>query len=157
MDSTGFAYAGYRVRSVGQRGNVSYNMVLLSRDPFFAGGLLTVAEIDFRETAPAASDMWMYKNSTDPTASTIGGLGLSHSSSSAVFTLTILVHEIAVAVPGELRGWEHLHKSYGKLPWAKLFEGSIKLARSGFTVNEDLAAALDSGMRSSPLQLYRMS
>ena len=99
----------------------------------------------------------MYKNSTDPTASTVGGLGLSHSSSSAVFTPIILVYDIAVAVPGVLRGWEYLHKSYGKLPWAKLFEGSIKLARNGFTVNEDLATALNSGIGSGSLQLCRMS
>ena len=38
--------------------------------------LLTPAKIDFRETAPGASDLWMYKNATDPLASTIGGLGL---------------------------------------------------------------------------------
>ena len=38
--------------------------------------VLTSAKIDFRETAPGASDLWMYKNATDPLASTIGGLGL---------------------------------------------------------------------------------
>ena len=64
----------------------------------------------------------MYINSTDPTASTIGGL--------------------AVAVPGELRGWELLHKRHGKLPWAKLFEAPIKIARDGFQVTTDLANAL---------------
>ena len=65
----------------------------------------------------------------------------------------ILVYDVAVAVPGELRGWEHLHKNYGKLPWAKLFEGAIKLARDGFIVNDDLATALNSGMDSGSLQL----
>ena len=38
--------------------------------------LLTITKIDFRETAPGASDLWMYKNATDPNASTVGGLGL---------------------------------------------------------------------------------
>ena len=43
---------------------------------YFTRGLLIIAKIDFRETAPAASDTLMYVNSADPTASTIGGLGL---------------------------------------------------------------------------------
>jgi gamma-glutamyltranspeptidase/glutathione hydrolase len=64
----------------------------------------------------------MFINSTDPHASTIGGL--------------------AVGVPGELRAWELLHKRHGKLPWAALFEGAIKLARDGFLVPLDLANAL---------------
>ena len=52
---------------------------------------------------------------------------------------------VAVGVPGELRGWESLHQKNGKLPWAKLFDGAIKLARCGFTVNHYLAAALNNG------------
>ena len=56
---------------------------------------------------------------------------------------TVLTHDAAVGVPGELRGWELLHQKHGKLPWEKLFEGAINLARYGFTVNHDLASLLN--------------
>jgi gamma-glutamyltranspeptidase/glutathione hydrolase len=64
----------------------------------------------------------MYINSTVPNASTIGGL--------------------AAGVPGEIRGWQLLHMRHGKLPWARLFQGAIKLARDGFPVEIDLAKSL---------------
>ncbi|KAI8265125.1 Glutathione hydrolase proenzyme [Colletotrichum sp. SAR11_239] len=72
--------------------------------------------IDFRETAPAAAFEDMYANNT--AASMYGGL--------------------ASGVPGELRGLEYLHNKYGRLPWADLVAPSIKIARFGFRVNEDL-------------------
>ncbi|THV00494.1 gamma-glutamyltranspeptidase [Dendrothele bispora CBS 962.96] len=79
--------------------------------------------IDFRETMPALGNETMYNDSPDPTASTVGGL--------------------SVGVPGELRGWETLHQRYGKLPWKRLFEPAIGVARDGFVVNVDLAGQLD--------------
>ncbi len=71
---------------------------------------------------PALGNETMYSNNTNPTASTVGGL--------------------SVGVPGELRGWKTLHARHGKLPWAELFQPAIRLARYGFTVNQDLEDAL---------------
>lgn len=57
--------------------------------------------IDYRETAPAAASRDMYKH--DPDASIRGGL--------------------AVAVPGELKGLDYLHRKYGvsrNLWWSRI-------------------------------------
>lgn len=44
----------------------------------------------------------------------------------------------SVGVPGLLRVMEMAHRKHGKLPWAKLFEPTIRLAESGFPVSERL-------------------
>ncbi|KAK2743736.1 hypothetical protein FQN55_007140 [Onygenales sp. PD_40] len=72
--------------------------------------------VDFRETAPAAAFEDMFKNNTE--ASVTGGL--------------------ASGVPGQLRGMEYLHDKYGSLPWETVMQPAIRLARHGWTVNEDL-------------------
>lgn len=81
--------------------------------------------IDFREMAPAAAFQEMY---TPP---------LSNANYS-------LYGGLASGVPGELRGLEHLHTNYGSLPWKQLIEPSIKLARYGFKVTEDLVRYMES-------------
>ena len=102
---------------------------------------LKIGQIDFRETMPALGNETMYSNNSDATASTVGGLG--------------------VGVPGELRGWEALHKRHGKLPWASLFQPAIDLAENGYVVPKDLGDALSECMytlfASRILSLWRSS
>lgn len=83
-----------------------------------------VQVIDMREEAPSAANETMYSDNPNKNASTIGGL--------------------SVGVPGELRGYQYLHKHYGKLPWEKLFEPAIKLNRHGFKVPSQLSTSIAS-------------
>src|ERR1700744_2732953 len=76
--------------------------------------------IDFRESAPAASNKTMFVD--NPKLAQVGGL--------------------AVGVPGELRGLELAHKRHGKLPWERLFAPAIKMAREGWAVGPELARRL---------------
>lgn len=48
----------------------------------------------------------------------------------------------SIAVPGELKGYWELHKKYGNLPWARLFQPTIELCRKGHIVSEYLAGIL---------------
>jgi len=45
----------------------------------------------------------------------------------------------SVTVPGCVRGWEALHKKFGRLPWAELFRPAIFYAKNGFPVTEWIA------------------
>jgi len=83
--------------------------------------------IDFRETAPAAAFEDMYKNNEQ--ASLTGGL--------------------ASGVPGEVRGLQYLHENYGKLSWETVLTPAVKVARDGWTVNEDLVKYMASAISSA--------
>ncbi|WP_299821825.1 gamma-glutamyltransferase [uncultured Jannaschia sp.] len=53
-----------------------------------------------------------------------------------------LVGASAVAVPGNLRGWEMLHARHGRLPFADLVEPALRAAARGFTVTPYLNGAI---------------
>ncbi len=78
-----------------------------------------VTTIDAREAAPAAADpRWFYAPDGTP---------MSHDDA--------VPGGRSVGVPGALRGMALAHRQAGKLPWAKLFEPAIRLARDGFKVS----------------------
>jgi gamma-glutamyltranspeptidase/glutathione hydrolase len=92
---------------------------------------------DFREKAPARASptMWLKdgKYSSE----------LHHNS------------HLAVGVPGTVAGLNLAWKEHGKLPWKRLVEPAIALARDGFTVSENLARSLKAVQRT--MQKYPAS
>ncbi|KAG0719917.1 Glutathione hydrolase 1 proenzyme [Chionoecetes opilio] len=77
--------------------------------------------LNARETAPGAAFEDMYHGNEDLMEK--GGM--------------------AVAVPGELRGYRELYTRFGgQIPWSDLLEPTIKLCEEGHTVNWHMARAL---------------
>ncbi|XP_053609704.1 glutathione hydrolase 1 proenzyme-like [Plodia interpunctella] len=74
--------------------------------------------LNARERAPMATTLDMFANAS----STVGGL--------------------AIAVPGELRGYGEMHRRYGRLPWAELVQPTIDLCKNGVRVTEYMARVL---------------
>jgi gamma-glutamyltranspeptidase/glutathione hydrolase len=87
-----------------------------------SGGL---SSYDGREEAPsAASPAWFLDASGKPVADpSVGGR--------------------ATGVPGNIRMFALAHEKHGRLPWAKLFEPAIRLARDGYTLTERGRQAVD--------------
>lgn len=82
--------------------------------------------IDYREMAPlrATRDMFLDENGdADPE--------LSRNS------------HLASGVPGTVAGFWYAHQQFGELPWSRLLEPAIALARDGIIVTRDLAAQLE--------------
>ena len=51
---------------------------------------------------------------------------------------------LSVGVPGNIRMAAQVHSDHGSLPWAKLFDPAIKLARDGFKINKRFHNSLSS-------------
>ncbi|KAJ3572081.1 hypothetical protein NP233_g3319 [Leucocoprinus birnbaumii] len=79
------------------------------------GNKSEVWTLNFRETAPAASNSTMFKD--DPMKARWGGL--------------------AVGIPGELRGLQEAHRRWGSVSWKDLVEPSARLA-AGWRVHPEL-------------------
>lgn len=54
----------------------------------------------------------------------------------------------SVGTPGTVKLLEHLHKVYGKLPWADLFKAPIALAEQGFAITPHMAEQIASSAES---------
>jgi gamma-glutamyltranspeptidase / glutathione hydrolase len=84
---------------------------------------------DFREMAPAKASPTMFIKDGKYSAE------VHHNS------------HLAVGVPGTVAGLHLAWKEQGKLPWKRLVEPAIALARDGFTVTEGLARSLKGALR----------
>jgi gamma-glutamyltranspeptidase / glutathione hydrolase len=85
---------------------------------------------DFREAAPAKASATMFMKDGQYSAE------VHHNS------------YLAVGVPGTVAGLHLAWKEQGKLPWKRLVEPAVALARDGFPVSEGLAHSLKSALRS---------
>ena len=92
---------------------------------------------DFRETAPTGSQPTMFLEGGKYSAN------LHHNS------------YLSVGVPGTVAGLYLAWKEHGKLPWKRLVEPALGLARDGFPVTEGLARSLRSALR--PMAPYPAS
>src|SRR5918995_3475420 len=83
---------------------------------------------DFRETAPAGASPSMF---------VVDGRYDSQ-----------LHHEshLAVGVPGTVAGLHMAWKAHGKLPWARLVNPAVHLAKDGFMVTDGLARSLEAAL-----------
>uniref|UniRef100_T1J7U9 Gamma-glutamyltransferase n=1 Tax=Strigamia maritima TaxID=126957 RepID=T1J7U9_STRMM len=95
----------------------------------------TFEAVDAREVAPAAAKLSLY---LEKNSSAFQG-------------------PLAVAVPGEIKGYEEAHKRHGVLSWKRLFDFAIRLATDGFPASLHLERSLkhrrsqvlkDKGLRS---------
>lgn len=77
----------------------------------------TVQPLTARETAPKAAIVDIYVNRT-------------------------VTGALAIAVPGEVRGYWEMHQRFGKLPWTTLVDPTIELCRQGHIVTGYLARIL---------------
>lgn len=104
----------------GNIGGGGFLTILMDGHPYF---------LDYRETAPAAAFANMY---LDGKGEPVAGLTLSGN--------------LAVGIPGTVRGFAEAHRRFGRLSWKRDLEPAIALARDGFVVPAALSAARDASL-----------
>jgi gamma-glutamyltranspeptidase len=85
-----------------------------------AGGKEPVRAIDYNGVAPAATDPAKFTSQEDKRRGILAG-----------------------TVPGAIKGWEEVHRTCGKLPWADLWEDAIYYAENGWAIDADTAAIIN--------------
>ena len=58
-------------------------------------------------------------------------------------TLTTFTAGCLIGVPGEVRGLTQFHSKFGRLPWKKVMEPVLRLAKNGYQVTNYLEFKLD--------------
>ncbi|MDC0443234.1 gamma-glutamyltransferase [Gammaproteobacteria bacterium] len=82
--------------------------------------------IDYRETAPALATKDMYLNKDGTVNKKRAREGI-----------------LAIGVPGTVYGMWEVHQKFGSLPWKKLIEPAIELAKNGFVMTPFMVDALN--------------
>ena len=113
--ATAFALA-VTYPEAGNLGGGGFMTVYMNGKPYF---------LDYRETAPAAATASMYLNASGEADSNLS-----------------LVGNLAVGVPGTVRGLAEAHARFGKLTWQQDMAPAIALARDGFMVTPQLMGIL---------------
>ncbi|XP_046389921.1 scoloptoxin SSD14-like [Ischnura elegans] len=73
--------------------------------------------LDARETAPAAANTKLFKGNSDKSKK----------------------GPLAVAVPGEMKGYWDAHKRFGKLPWAEVIQPALDICETGYNMTKHQA------------------
>ena len=102
----------------------------------FDGKTQSIETYDGRETAPASAREDMFLDAR-------GG---------PIPYRDAILGGRAVGVPGAVRMLELAHREHGRLPWARLFQPAIRLARDGFPISDRLARQIagDRHLRKAP-------
>ena len=114
--ATAFALA-VSYPEAGNLGGGGFMTLYVNGKPYF---------LDYRETAPAAASARMYLDAKGEPVAAMS-----------------LVGNLAVGVPGTVRGMADAHRRFGKLPWARDLAPAIRLARQGFRVSAGLREVYD--------------